>query len=92
VGFGLNEVSEYLFALKIFLRELSKSISPNLSDKAGVHSASAGPHRNIGSASARREHDFAKSVAAAQQFRVRANEHIPCKVAKNAQRSLGISQ
>jgi hypothetical protein len=84
VSFGFNKVSEYLFAFKVFLRELSKSISPNFSDKAGIHSASTSPDRNVGSTSTRREHDFAKSVSAAQQFRVRANEYIPGKVTENA--------
>ena len=84
MGFGFNKVSEYLFAFKIFLRELSKSIASDFSDKARIHSASAGPNRNVGCTSARREHDFTKGVSAAQQLRVRTNEYVPGKVTENA--------
>jgi hypothetical protein len=84
MGFSFNKVRYDLFAFKVFLGKLSKSIASNFSDKARIHSTSAGPDRNIGRTSTGREHDFTKGVSAAKQFRVRANEHIPGKVTENA--------
>ena len=92
MGFGLNEVSEYLFALKIFLGELSETIAPDLADEPSIHSASTGPNRDIGCTSTGSQHDLAKGVATAQKFRVGANEYIPSKVAENAQGRWGIGQ
>jgi hypothetical protein len=85
-------VGNDFFALKIFLRELSETIAPDLADEPSIHSASTGPHRNIGCTSTGSQHDLAKGVATAQKFRVGANEHVPSKVAENAQGRWGISR
>jgi hypothetical protein len=75
----------YTFVIKVFVREIAETVATDLSDERRVESATLRPHRDVRCTATGREHHFAERVTTLQQLVVRANEHVPCKVADDAQ-------